>query len=406
MRIYFLFILILLVLTNSAFAGYTYSRAITVQSGQISGGANLTQFPILVCGNAASGSCNTAVSNMATVANGGHIQNTTTVNGQTVPADLIFTTDSGCSNKLTWEVESYKATTGEFEAWVTNTSTPLAYNTNTTFYMCYGNAAVTTYQSSASAVWDSYYVGVWHLSNGTTLSGINTITGASGTLQNGPTAATGQIDGAGGFTGNSNQRIDNANIGNLSNGTPLTVSAWINYTTDNRVEYVFVGQNAANNSATALLWMPGTAGGVSNTYGMTYGTAYKYSSADLSTGTWTYIVGTEDGSGTSAGMALYRNAQVETYFQINTPGSPGESGGTAVIGGRTYDNARNFDGSIEEVRVSTIVRSAGWIQTEYNNQSAPTSFYTMGSETSGGVAATHFSTIGGNSTIAGNSVIN
>jgi hypothetical protein len=41
-------------------------------------------------------------------------------------------------------------------------------------------------------------------------------------------------------------------------------------------------------------------------------------------------------------------------------------------------------GSLDEVRVSNAVRSADWIATEYNNQSSPATFYTLGSESGGG----------------------
>lgn len=46
-------------------------------------------------------------------------------------------------------------------------------------------------------------------------------------------------------------------------------------------------------------------------------------------------------------------------------------------------NASNeyFSGSIDEVRVSNIARSADWIATEYNNQSSPSTFYTISTVT-------------------------
>jgi hypothetical protein len=37
-----------------------------------------------------------------------------------------------------------------------------------------------------------------------------------------------------------------------------------------------------------------------------------------------------------------------------------------------------FEGSMDEVRVSNIARAGSWITTEYNNQSAPTTFFTEG----------------------------
>jgi hypothetical protein len=41
---------------------------------------------------------------------------------------------------------------------------------------------------------------------------------------------------------------------------------------------------------------------------------------------------------------------------------------------------RKFHGTIDEVRLSNIARSTGWITTCYHNQNNPTSFYTNGSE--------------------------
>jgi len=49
--------------------------------------------------------------------------------------------------------------------------------------------------------------------------------------------------------------------------------------------------------------------------------------------------------------------------------------------GNTKENM-DFDGIIDEVRISDTVRDACWIETEYNNQDAPNSFYTVGSQTS------------------------
>ena len=38
-----------------------------------------------------------------------------------------------------------------------------------------------------------------------------------------------------------------------------------------------------------------------------------------------------------------------------------------------------FNGTIDEVRVSNVVRSEGWINTSYHNQNSPSTFYTVGS---------------------------
>ena len=56
-----------------------------------------------------------------------------------------------------------------------------------------------------------------------------------------------------------------------------------------------------------------------------------------------------------------------------------------------------YGGKLDEVRVSSNVRSAGWIQTEYNNQSSPATFLSVASEQSNGntVATPTFSVPGG-----------
>jgi uncharacterized repeat protein (TIGR01451 family) len=67
-----------------------------------------------------------------------------------------------------------------------------------------------------------------------------------------------------------------------------------------------------------------------------------------------------------------------------------EVGQASWIGGNTiYPGQDDFLGLLDEIRVSTTTRSAQWIATEYNNQSAPALFFTVGPETiSAGAAVT------------------
>lgn len=37
-------------------------------------------------------------------------------------------------------------------------------------------------------------------------------------------------------------------------------------------------------------------------------------------------------------------------------------------------------GTVDEVRLATVARSAGWIATEFANQSSPSTFYGVGPE--------------------------
>ena len=50
------------------------------------------------------------------------------------------------------------------------------------------------------------------------------------------------------------------------------------------------------------------------------------------------------------------------------------------IGSREGNNDREWDGTLDEARISNTPRSPDWLQTSYNNQSSPSTFYAKGSE--------------------------
>src|SRR5579863_9088518 len=106
--------------------GWNYQRTITIDHTQVP--TTQTTFPVLFSGT---------YSYLATVPNGGQIQNTLTVNGQVVPADLYFFQDTTTQYTLPFEIASYNPVTGYIEVWI---SLPVISSTiDTVFYMLYGN---------------------------------------------------------------------------------------------------------------------------------------------------------------------------------------------------------------------------------------------------------------------------
>jgi hypothetical protein len=106
-----------------AFGGYTGYRLFTINH-TLTGTANSTNFTVLISGTYAE---------FATTGNGGNVQNTVScgVNSITCPADLVFTSDAGCSSPLAgWEFESYTATTGQIVAWVIVPTLSVTTNTS------------------------------------------------------------------------------------------------------------------------------------------------------------------------------------------------------------------------------------------------------------------------------------
>jgi hypothetical protein len=89
----------------------------------------------------------------------------------------------------------------------------------------------------------------------------------------------------------------------------------------------------------------------------------------IAANTWTYVV--------AAGNKFYVN------------GSPTSGGGwpaTRPVGvtnlriGTSGNGGMQFNGQIDELRVAFTNRSDSWIATEYNNQNAPGTFYTIGAQ--------------------------
>ena len=99
----------------------------------------------------------------------------------------------------------------------------------------------------------------------------------------------------------------------------------------------------------------------------------------LSTSVFHQLVGTH-----AAGV----NNSVNTYFDgsassetAQTSGSNANPSNSSVNLYFGKDGAGStpyyYNGALAEVRLSSVVRSADWIAANYNNQSAPASFYTV-----------------------------
>src|SRR5690606_6846399 len=103
-------------------------------------------------------------------------------------------------------------------------------------------------------------------------------------------------------------------------------------------------------------------------------------SSALTLNEWNYVTATYDTSSTTNHPVLYVNGQAINVTRASSEptGTPSDSDNYIFIGNR-HDGARTFDGIIDEARITDDIKSADWIETEYNNQNDPASFYTLGS---------------------------
>ncbi len=186
---------------------WTNRKTITINRAEVSGTSSLVNFPVLV---------SVTDANLATVANGGNV-------GKPDGSDILFTASDGAT-QLAYEMESYNGSTGQVIAWVNVPA--LSPAADTVLYVYYGNPAAAN-QQNAAGVWNSNYEGVWHLPNGSVLSGNDSTANGNNALSlNGTSAAAGEIDGAASWNGSSNF-IQVPGSTSLDGWTQQTVSLWM-----------------------------------------------------------------------------------------------------------------------------------------------------------------------------------
>ncbi len=335
---------------------------ISINSGQVP--STQTDFPVLV---------SVTDARFKDVAHSGHVN-------RSDGFDLRPYTDTTLGTAITgYELERYVPTTGEILMWVKVSSLS---SSTTPIVLGYGDTGITT-DGSSTTTWSNSFTAVWHLKDGTTLSLVDALGTYTLTNNNTATAATGKIDGGVGLASASSQYLTNTSVPQAST---LSLSAWIKGTSfpndfngvitsgSGSVDYsgMFVQSNGK------IYMTVRNVGGGNSTIGT--------GTSTLSTGTFYHMFCTYDNSHSVTGMNGYINGSLDGT--ISTSGAANTTLQTTAIGRQQSTATRYFNGIIDEVRVASVERSANWITTEYNNQNAPGTFETLGSEVAVGGAST------------------
>lgn len=346
---------------------FAYSRTLTIDHTKC-GSSNRTDFPVLVRISDAS---------FKHTSGGGRITSTSGY-------DIIFTSDSAGTTKVPWEIDQYDSANGVLYAWVKLAT--VSYTVDTVFYIWFGDATVTTAQNTGAYaptnVWSNSYQAVYHLSDGQTLSGYESKYGNTATIGSGITATSAQLGGGASFSNTFNQSVKSAGYG--MGWTSWTFSAWLTTATTTGTKAIF--DTSGGGGGSWGITVEGTIpvvqyinrGGVGfNTLSMTANKLY-------------YLVITTASNGGNPTATLYDPVAMTYVSETVTGTSWNWSGGNFTIGQVNLSGTlRNHYGKIDEVRVSTVVRSADWSLTEFNNQVAPGNigtpgFITFGAETGSG----------------------
>ncbi len=299
--------------------------------------------------------------------------------------DIMFIAADGVT-RLPYQRQRFVKQTGELIAWV-NVPT-LSSATPTVIYLYYKNPN-TAEQSDVAMTWGPTYRGVWHLDE--TVGGINAIKDATtnsnhGTDLGGTALNTaGMIGGAATFDG-IDDRISMPDSGSLdaTAGTG-TAAMWVKFTdpSNGRVQLVMTSSNTFGAAPNGFSWSV-QADGDHYFYPWTGDTNdYNLVPNPFTNATWAYASVTW--AFATKEVKLYVNGALITPNVMNVPTLWTQQAQPAawLWGGNPADPAPTFfAGQLDELRVSSTVRTAGWIQTEYRNQSSPLTFYSVGVATS------------------------
>jgi len=281
--------------------------------------------------------------------------------------DIRFTSSDG-TTLLPYERESYAEASSNVTAnfWVGVTlNADDDASTDDTIYLYYGNAGAADGKDVANGsndVWDGNFEGVWHLS-GATLSALDSTGNSNDGTNNGATATTGKVGNGGSFDG-TNDYITIPDSTSWDFGTgQFSISLWFKKTSEARGD-IFSKKSADANDDVGLIleddetmdvyFKTDSVGDMVVSNGNAFSVnAWHYASLvrDGSSNLTTYIDGTPDGTGTSNGN-LNNNA-------------------ADIWIGSNHDNLMTpsfaHSGLIDEIRISSVARSAAWTDFEYDN---------------------------------------
>jgi hypothetical protein len=285
--------------------------------------------------------------------------------------DIYFTKPDG--TPLAFERQRWNKTNGRLEAWILVDLDPAAVAN--TLQLRYGDPNPATSPNPA-AVFANGFVSVWHLedalANTTIVDTLGTANGtASGFAPAQQVAA--RVGGGLSFNGGATQI---AFTNQLAGTTSHTISAWVkaqNNGFQGFASIITIGD--AQTDHARFLHTKDAANLAAGFFNddLTGG-------PDVSDNNFHLVHWVFDGANTSTLFKDGASQGAKTTGTVATSGTGGMIGNSpaAFTPGGNSSNAINA--ILDEVRVANVVRTQGWITTEFNNQNAPATFYTVGPE--------------------------
>ena len=354
----------------ASFSGYAFKKQLVLNTTSAGITNNQTNFPALVYiqdnNLIASNTCNNKVQYPLGNYNGAPGSN----------YDFAFL-DPTSATELNYQVESYNPTTGTLLVWV---KIPTLYaKTNNTLSFYFGSLTPAHNATFYSNTWPSDYLAVYHFNEDPSVT--TTVLDATNNHVDGVStnvsSTTDKIHAAAGLTGggysfNGTSKIITTQTANIT-GNAFTLSAWVSVTTpggDNKVV-----SNEIDFGPGYKLAVKANVIETETRSTNTMGTLGNLGDGGTVTTGWHYIQGTF--TGTSFKNYLDSVAATTTLTKIAASMTP-LAGSVVSIGvdnrsGATPDE-NYYQGLMDEVRISNVIKSSDWIRAEYTNQTTPLTF--------------------------------
>lgn len=338
---------------------WKYRVKITIEAGKVS--SDLADFPVYVSESV--------------------LPNYVFDNSLTNGYDVIFTSSDGRTllafERVHWDKVNRRA---EFHF----KAPSILSASNNDFYVYFCNKSQSADFQNAASVWSNGYIAVYHLGETGTGTGSTDIYKSS---VNGyhmddyvdPGTKFGKLYPTGGETfDNSNDYcLSNDAFTGIAGSGPLTFSVWAYRELGNPGVYDGIWASGGGSNTTFRCHFLFYAAQIRLHLGD--GTAGTTSSAALSgnpRGSWFHVAAVWDGTA----VQFYQGGSPLSTPQANTRVIAALPDAKSI--GRTYTTTTGADyvmhGALDELRISSAVRTSAWMAAEYANQSDPATFFTVG----------------------------
>lgn len=324
---------------------WTYRQRLTIDSAKVS--EDLSNFPVLIDDSIVAAALFT--------------------NAKSDGSDIVVTAGDG-QTKLKRELSRYDAG-GTLALFVKVPN--VANNSDTDIFIYYGNANAN--ETNDTDTWDADFGGVWHFEEaaGDPAPQWKDSTGNANDGTNGN--IDGGMDGIAGravVPDESDESISVSNHATINPSDAITVEAWIHKSSWNssvalrKTNSYLIDSVLDAVNWRFFVWGPG-------------GLSLDMTNAGV-LDDWTYIAGTYDPNLIAPQLRAF--VQGQQVSSASSTAAMTADTQTLFLGGN--GSSAFLGGGLDEVRVSKVARSAGWIAATYANLSSPATFASTGGEQS------------------------